>query len=321
MSQSEEQAAWRLFYCNWAMLGLMTAVLALGIALTSFSIAPASTLKPVAILGAYIGYTYYKFYWSHTRDPMVIFILGSTGQLLLIPFLMVPMTYIAASANLPMQDVALNELDRALGLDWMAYFNFVYSHYALLYSSVLAYSMIGWPVFGVPIALGWTRRYLRLQEFTLAFAIALVVTTIISAFVPAIGTYDLLKFMPDPNVYTPGAYLEHLRDFPILRDGSLRHIDYDNLAGIVSFPSFHAAAAVLFLWAFWPVRWIGPIALVANCAMLLATPIGGGHYFVDIFAGIAIAAISIMTVTRITRRLLRPAQPVGTYVGSTVTAN
>jgi membrane-associated phospholipid phosphatase len=89
----------------------------------------------------------------------------------------------------------------------------------------------------------------------------------------------------------------------------------------VSFPSFHAAAAILFLWAFWPVRWIWPIAMVANCAMLLATPIGGGHYFVDIFAGIAIAAISIMTVTRITRRLLRPVEPVGTYVGSAVTAN
>ena len=37
---------------------------------------------------------------------------------------MTPLTYVAASADLPMQDVALNAFDRALGLDWMAYFNF-----------------------------------------------------------------------------------------------------------------------------------------------------------------------------------------------------
>jgi hypothetical protein len=39
------------------------------------------------------------------------------------------------------------------------------------------------------------------------------------------------------------------------------------------------------------------------------------------YRNIGIAAISIMTVTRITRRLPRPAQPFGTYVGSAVTAN
>ena len=54
-----------------------------------------------------------------------------------------PLTYIAATANLPMQDVALNAFDRALGLDWMAYFNFVYHRHALLFATVLAYSMVG----------------------------------------------------------------------------------------------------------------------------------------------------------------------------------
>ena len=77
--------------------------------------------------------------------------------------------------------------------------------------------MIGWPVFGIPVVLGWTGRYRRLQQFTLAFAIALVVTIIVSIFTPAMGTYDFLKFMPDPNVYIPGAYLEQLRDLPIAR--------------------------------------------------------------------------------------------------------
>ena len=99
---------------------------------------------------------------------------------------------------------------------------------------------------------------------------------------------------PIPISSLLSAYLEQLHDLPLVRDGSLRVLDFNKLTGIVTFPSFHAAAAVLYLWAFWPVRWIGPIALVTNIAMLLATPICGGHYFVDVFAGIAIATASIM---------------------------
>ena len=319
MWQTEELAAWRLFCCNWAVLGLMAAAFVLGMTITGFSISAASALKPVAIIGPYLGAAYYNYYRPLKRDPKIVFILGSTGQVLLIPVLMTPLTYVAASANLPMQDVPLDAIDRAMGLDWMAFFNFAYHHHALLTANVLAYSMIGWPVFGVPIVLGWTRRYRRLQEFTLAFAIALVVTTIISAFVPAMGTYDLFNFMPDPNVFTPGAYLEQLRDLPLVRDGSLRHLEFGKLAGIVTFPSFHAAAAVMYLWAFWPVRWIGPFALVVNYAMLLATPIGGGHYFIDIFAGIAVAASAVAAAKWIAGWLMQPAGA-ATMAGSAIPA-
>jgi len=314
LSQTEEIAAWRLFCCNWVVVGLMAVALVAGMALTGFSIVLASAVKPFAIVAAYVGYTVYKYRSPKKSDPRVTFILGATGQILIIPVLMTPLTYIAAAADLPMQDVALNALDRALGLDWMAYFNFVYDRYALLYATVVAYAMIGWPVFGVPLALGWTGRYRRMQEFTLAFAIALVTTTVISTLVPAMGTFDLFNYMPDPNIITLSAYLDQLHDLPLVRDGSLRIIDFDKLTGIVTFPSFHAAAAVLYLWAFWPVRWIGPIALVANIAMLLATPICGGHYFIDVFAGIAIAMAAIVTARWITDWLTRPTTADAAYV-------
>ena len=312
-NQPEEAAAWRLFCCNWLMLGIMAVALAAGMTLAGFSIAPASALKPFAIVAAYVGYTVYKYRRPQNSDPKVTFILGATGQILLIPVLMTPLTYIAATANLPMRDAALNAFDRALGLDWMAYFNFVYHRHALLYLAVLAYSMIGWPVFGVPIALGWTGRYRRMQEFTLAFALALVATTVISTLVPAMGTYELFDYTPDPKIFTPGAYLEQLRDLPLVRNGMLRVIDFDALTGIITFPSFHAAAAVLYLWAFWPVRWIGPIALAVNVAMLLATPICGGHYFVDVFAGIAIAVAAIIAARAIADRLTRPAKAAAAF--------
>ena len=84
--------------------------------------------------------------------------------------------------------------------------------------------------------------------------------------------------------FTPGAYLDQLRDLPLVRDGSLRELDMRKLGGIITFPSFHAAAAVLYLWALWSVWWMRPVALIAGGTMLVATPIGGGHFFVDVLS-------------------------------------
>jgi membrane-associated phospholipid phosphatase len=306
MTQLQASAAWRLFSYNWIPIGLMAVALALGLALTGFSIKPQSVLVPFGAVGLYAGVAYYNANTAHKRDPLVVFVLGSMAQLVSITLLMTPLTYIAASANLPMMDASLDHLDRALGLDWQAYFSFIYERPWLIPAVVLSYGMIGVPVFGIPVVLGAARHYRRLQVFTLAFALALIVTTIISVFVPAIGTYDQLGIKPDPSIFTPGAYLEQLRDLPLVRDGSLRQLDIVKVAGIITFPSFHAAAAVLYLWALWSVRWLRPFTLAVNAAMLLATPIGGGHYFVDVFAGMAVAVLAIAAALRISECLTAP---------------
>jgi PAP2 superfamily len=285
----------------------MAAALALGLALTGFSIQPASMLVPLGAAAIYVGAAYYNACVPHRRDPMVVFVLGSTAQLVLITLIMTPMTYMVAAAGLPMADASLDYLDRALGLDWRGYFSFVYARPQLITGLVLGYGMIGWPIFGIPVALGMTRHYRRLQEFTLAFALALIATTVISMFVPALGAYDQLGIKPDPAVFTPGGYLDTVRDLPLVRGGSLRELDIGKLVGIITFPSFHAAAAVLYLWALWSVWWLRPLALIANGGMLLATPIGGGHYFVDVIAGIAVAVLAIIAALRVGERLAEPA--------------
>jgi membrane-associated phospholipid phosphatase len=303
MHDTEAAIAWRLFSYNWVVLGLIALALALTMALTGFSIDPLNALLPLGIPAVYTAAAYYK---AHKRDPKVIFILGSTGQLLLVPVIMTPMTYIAASAGLPLQDAHLAALDRALGFNWSAYYDLISAHPTWVAVAMLAYTMIGWPLFGVPIALGLTRRYRRLQEFTLAFALALIVTTAITALVPAVGIYDAHSFTRSDAAFASESYLQHLHDFPLLRDGGLRHLELTKLTGIVTFPSFHAAAAAVYLWALWSVWWMRPIALLANGGMLLATPFIGGHYFIDVFAGIAVAVAAIAAAQAIMNYLARP---------------
>ena len=147
----------------------------------------------------------------------------------------------------------------------------------------------------------------RLQEFTFAFAIALIVTTAISALVPAIGVFQQIGVDPAAFVnIEPGAYLAQMRDLGPVREGILRELDLLNLAGIVTFPSFHACSAVLYVWALWSVWWMRPFALLANGAMLASTPVDGGHYFIDVFAGIAVAVLAIWVARAVSRRIREP---------------
>ena len=307
MMQLRTSAAWRLFSFNWMPIGLMAGALALGLALTDFSIKPETALLGLGVIALYAGVAYYNAHTPHRRDPVVVFALGSTAQIVLVTLLMTPLTYIAAAADLPMRDASLQHLDEALGLDWRAYFYFIYERPKLIAALVLGYNIIGLPIFGIPVLLGMTRHHRRLQEFTLAFMLALIATTVISALVPAIGTYDLLGLKPDPAILKPGGYLDGMRDLPLVRDGALRALDLRKLGGIITFPSFHAAAAVLYLWALWSVWWMRPLALIACSTMLVATPIGGGHFFIDVFAGIAVAVVAIVAALRIGQRLTEPA--------------
>jgi membrane-associated phospholipid phosphatase len=205
-----------------------------------------------------------------------------------------------------MQDANLARLDQLLGLDWRSYYRFIYERPALVPYVYLGYAMITWPTFGVPIVLGLTKHYFRLQQFTFACMLTVVATALISSLLPAVGTYYEYGISADLPAFRASGYLIQLHELPLVRDGSLRVLDFKNLGGIITFPSFHAAAAVLALWAFWGVWWMRPLALIANVGMLLATPLVGGHYFVDVFAGIALAMLAIAAARRIGGRSTRP---------------
>src|SRR2546422_7937645 len=113
-----------------------------------------------------------------------MFVLGSTAQIVLVTVVMSPLTYVAAAANFPLQDANLLAIDRALGFDWPAYVAFVNDHPLLAAWLSYGYTMIRWPIFAIPVVLAAAYRYRRLAEFTFAFAVALIATTILSALVP-----------------------------------------------------------------------------------------------------------------------------------------
>jgi membrane-associated phospholipid phosphatase len=76
-----------------------------------------------------------------------------------------------------------------------------------------------------------------------------------------------------------------------LRDGTFFTLVATGSEGIVTFPSLHAAMGLIFIFALWPVpvvRWFG---LGVNVLTIGATPIDGGHYLIDVAAGLMLAFI------------------------------
>jgi membrane-associated phospholipid phosphatase len=296
MVDSNACIAWRLFHLNWIPIALMSGILLLGVALCGFSFEPVAAAIPIAIAVALALIAYvYAFAKADRADPKLIFSLGAISQLLFVATIMGPLTYVAGTANWPLQDHALLAIDRALGMDpeWIA--SYVNDHDWLGGLLLRGYGLIKWMLLLTPIVLSLTLRLVRLQVFVFAFSLTLIVTVAISTFIPAIGTYYGLNIEPSqfPTV-DASMYKAQLRDILALRDGSLRYLEMFKLAGIVSFPSFHAASAVLYLWALWPVRGVGIITTALNLLMIAATPVIGAHYMIDVIGGVALAAICIV---------------------------
>jgi membrane-associated phospholipid phosphatase len=82
-------------------------------------------------------------------------------------------------------------------------------------------------------------------------------------------------------------------------------VELSNLDGIVTFPSFHAAAAVLLAWAASGIPFLRYPMIALNFLMLISAIPIGGHYAIDVIAGSLVAAVSIVAA-RVWANLAQP---------------
>jgi len=319
MLDTDARTAWQLFHLNWLPILGMATLLAIGLPATGLSLEPVAYGVTVAIAAVLLAVAYgHRRVKGELADPKLVFSLGTIGQVILTCAIVGPLSYVAGKLNWPLEDGALLAIDRALGLDPEPIARYVNDHPWLATCLARAYGLIKFPLLGIPVVLALTARYVRLQLFMIAMSLALAVTITISAVVPAIGTYYALHLPAAhfPEINT-AVYAGQLRDILALRDGSLDQLRLFSLSGIVSFPSFHAASAVLYMWALWPVRGLGGLAAALNLLMIAATPVIGAHYIIDVAAGIALAAASIWAATfyldrsRAPRKSAAPASSTG----------
>ncbi|WP_306225002.1 phosphatase PAP2 family protein [Bosea beijingensis] len=294
---------------TWALLMSAGVVCAIWVALSPLSLVKAPLIIPVGIAAclALLGW----FYRTVRGDMRLSDALDVTAQLIGFLILAGVFSYLVATLNFPLQDQLLYAADRALGLDWQLYLRFVNDlpwlgrllHWA--YLSFLPQIVI------LALALGFSGRGEAARIMVLAMIATGIVTILISGFMPAVAMFAHLGLKPEdyPNL-TPAASFVHLRDLEALRSGAPFILDVSRMEGIVTFPSFHAAVALLLLLGAWAHPWLRWPFLAVNLAMIAATPIDGGHYFVDVLAGLGLAALCHVVAGRfiapVTRRAKSP---------------
>lgn len=201
--------------------------------------------------------------------------------------------------SLPLADHLLATADQSLGFDWRAYVMLFRDSWLALKIVSVSYMAFMWESSVVLIALFATKKDARAWQFVCAASIALLITVALYPLAPAYGGFAYYGITPAmyPNLgtHTPWSFAPAIH---AMKSG--QHVITTSLmVGYVSFPSYHAASAVLFSWAAWQlgkrVRWF---FVAVNLAMAAAAMIVGAHYLVDLIGG-AIVAIFAIRLTKL----------------------
>lgn len=210
------------------------------------------------------------------------------------------LSYIAVGLSLPLIDEELVRIDAALGFEWLRYVEFVNAHPLLGILSTGVYGTTAIQIALTAAILPLAGRPERSRELVLAIMIGGIFTILISALLPASGA--LAHYQPAEAFYganRPVVDLAYKSEFFAMRDGEIGTLILPQMKGLIAFPSYHAVLAVLTVavlrgipWIFWPL-----VAL--NVAVLLSTPIDGGHHLIDMLAGVAVALGSLAIAVRL----------------------
>ena len=281
----------------WGTIGLIGLTVIAATFCTPFRIEWHSFLAPVScgVLIAAAGW----FYRSVRNEPRLAAVLIATSQIIAFAAVGAPLSYLAARSGFPLQDALFDSWDRTwLRLDWSSLMQVVAERPNLRLVLLLAYSSFAVQTVTTVFSLGVAGRFARLTTFIVAFIATTLITIAVSAFLPAVGPWVFLDLHPAmANGFLPTSSTS----WPVflgLRDGTFHTINGMNSEGIITFPSLHAALGILFAAALWRVRGIKWAALVLNTLMLVATPAYGSHYFVDVIAGVLLAALCWIAAAR-----------------------
>ena len=211
----------------------------------------------------------------------------------------------ACGAALPLVDAQLVRVDRWLGYDWQVYAGFAAAHPLLLQTFRHAYGTNLLQPALIAALLFMASQEQRFEKFVLANLVIVTLTCLTFMLLPATTAWTFVgqeslasRILPD----LPTTTNSWLNDLLQIRSGLGRHVTRPS--GIIAFPSFHCASAILNAWAVWKVRWVRLPFLALNLTMIAATPLIGGHYVADLIGGAIVAGVTIVALDRLYRGLL-----------------
>lgn len=285
----------------WALISVVVASQAVVIQWSQLSI----VTSPKFLINIYICCvltTIGIFFTFCVFRPRLALITSSLAQLVTASVALCLLTYslTALAGSTPLRDDVLALIDGRLGFHWIDVLRWSNAHPELANLSGDAYGSIAKQAIVAIIALGLRRDYRKLQGSVYAYVIALTATSVVSFFVPALGAYAFFGVHADSHQHialrTADLPVEEIRN---LRSHLLTSFDLETAKGIISFPSFHAALGVLFMWCFWSIPGLRWAAVALNSAMIISTPLHGSHYLIDVLGGLVIGFVATRSAARL----------------------
>ncbi|GLK76084.1 hypothetical protein GCM10008171_13380 [Methylopila jiangsuensis] len=219
-------------------------------------------------------------------------------------------SYQAMGAGFPLADDRLIAMDAALGFDWRGFIAFVDARPALAAALDLAYRSFTPQLLLLPMIFALRGETAHACAIIAAYALLCFSAAVIGAFFPALGTYVVYGVAQSDLASIDAHYgFFFLPEFNAVREPGPFRLDFDKVAGILTFPSVHAGAATLCAWAVWrspALRW--PV-LILNLLMGTAAISHANHYLVDVAAGVALAAVCARLASML---FSAPGQAIGT---------
>ena len=226
---------------------------------------------------------------------------GATAflQMTLFTLLGVVLAYALAAQSGALWDDRLAAADRAVGFNWPVVLSQLDKVPPVIWALGLAYHSLTVQMIVVIVALSGLSQFDTLRTTVCAAILSGFVTILISGLTPAMGNlFDPSHYR---HIWPSVAWLEQGL-IAGLRDGSRHVLDLTMLMGIVSFPSFHATLAAIFIWAFRAIPRLAVPGGAWAILTIIATPVFGGHYGVDVIMGLILAPPAILAANHLTRR-------------------
>src|SRR6266700_641035 len=178
----------RLDTAIWGIIGLVAVIVLLSPIVTDFQIGWRSFYLPLSASALLVAGAW--FYGTRRYDPRLASALGGTAQLIMFSAVGAPLSYLAASFGLPLQDPLFDAVDKAIGFDWIGWLAWLSAHPTIFHIFRAIYFSLSIQLAITVLCLAFTGRLARLRVFLLAFMCAAIVTIAASAVLPSQSTWN-----------------------------------------------------------------------------------------------------------------------------------
>jgi PAP2 superfamily len=207
--------------------------------------------------------------------------------------------HLMMSLPFPWADDTLARLDADLGFDWLNYTRWAAARPLVVAAFRFSYTGLTLVTLFVFIVLFAAGERARAKEFLRFVFWSALATVILGAAVPARGAMYRFASTNLQSVFGAEAGIYPLPYLNALRSHAPHILNFQDLPGLVSMPSFHTACALLVAYSCRNIRILGTLSILYAAVMIASTPIMGGHYFVDLIGGAALMTAIVLLDKRI----------------------